>query len=265
MKKVHSIIALLVITCLALSTCLSAGAVNTSDQLQANNNYVNTYTNDLKTYVNNHRKTSPSTSVDNLVTDFIKANGSKYDGNKLLNSTNVVSIDIDNNNQIRIDKGIVYVKGYDTVAVTPDRIAMGAIDVSKATSATFSASASAASGTTPIVSYYYAAHTAILGQEVWRVTQEAQFTYTGSSVTVNYRNGYYTHGILSIWQVSNWVNSAVSSIFVNNVWTKKVMSSGNFHFGIEYQGIGLVIQDKYVTIDAECTVNGVTHGYYTLS
>ena len=96
------------------------------------------------------------------------------------------------------------------------------------------------------------------------MTQEAQFTYTGSSVTVNYSNGYYTRGVLSIWQVSDWEDSELSSILVNNIWTKKVTSSGNFHFGIEYQGVGLVIQDYYVTIDARCTVNGVTSGYCTI-
>lgn len=59
---------------------------------------------------------------------------------------------------------------------------------------------------------------------------EAQFTYNGSSVSVNYSDGSYQRGFLSIWQVSDFKDSSVSSITVDGVYYARVKSSANFHY-----------------------------------
>lgn len=89
---------------------------------------------------------------------------------------------------------------------------------------------------------------------------EAQFTYNGSSVSVNYSDGSYQRGFLSIWQVSDFKDSSVSSITVDGVYYARVKSSANFHYGLEIQGVGLVIQDNYCWVDARCSKTGTVKG-----
>jgi hypothetical protein len=224
---------------------------------------VSSYADALKSFIDSNSATytkstnvSHSISLDQLVEAFIAQHGNEYDYKKLSESDTVETIKVDNDNEITINKGSISVKGLEIVDATPERIAQGAIDVSN----NFSVMSS---GVTDIKSYYHAEYN-LFGMELWRITQEAQFTYTGSSVTVNYSKGHYTHGTLSAWQVSNWKDSSVDSIQVGGVWTKKVTSSGNFHWGIEYDGNGVVFQDLFVSIDARCTVDGVTSSYYTI-
>jgi hypothetical protein len=260
MKKSKKILVMLVATCITLSVGLNVSAASIDVQSQANNNEAISYANDLKAYINNTQaNTSESTPIDQLVTNFISKNGSKYNAESLANSTQVETINIDANDTVTIKQGVVYVKGNETVAATPDRIAKGAIDVSNKT---LSASSS---GVTPIVSYSYTAYGAIAGQKLWEVTQEAQFTYTGSSVKANYAHGSYTRGTLSLWQVQNWEDSSLSTINDQNGWEARAMSSGNFNFGIEVEGVGIVVQDVNCWVDARCTYNGLTTGYYELS
>lgn len=152
-----------------------------------------------------------------------------------------------------MDGILIYANGHNDVAATPERIQKGAIDVSN--------SSRAASQTTSIRAYYHAVYALVLGQELYRITQEAQFTYNGTSVSVNYADGYYQRGFLSIWQVSDFQDSAESTIVVDGVTYKQVKSSANFHYGLEIDGIGLVIQDNYCWVSARCTKNGTVVGY----
>ncbi len=261
-KKSKLLSLVLAIAMISTSSAYAANLDNKQETL-AGDGAVSTYAAALRAYVDNKLdsntmaiSTTGKIALDKIVESFIAQHGKDYDIDLLSKSTRKETIIVNDESKIVVNGAVVTVLGNNTVEATPDRIAKGAIPIN---------SLLRASGTTPILSYYYACYGAVAGQELWRVTQEAQFIYTGNSVTVNYSNGFYTHGTLSIWQTSNWENSKVSSILVDNVWTKRVMSSGNFHFGLEYEGIGLVVQDFYVTIDARCTVNGETHGYYTVN
>jgi hypothetical protein len=92
----------------------------------------------------------------------------------------------------------------------------------------------------------------ISGNKAFSLAVESTFNYNGS--TAWYKSGfnyYYTKGTLSVWQVSNW-----------NGWKEasgtsyKAYCAGNFHWGIEYAGSGLVIQDYYCKNTLICDKDG---------
>ena len=64
-------------------------------------------------------------------------------------------------------------------------------------------------------------------------------------------DGFYTRGILSIWQVSNWKVGKES-----DGTSYMAYCSGNFHYGFEYKGVGIVIQEKYIRHRMTCNKNG---------
>lgn len=93
-----------------------------------------------------------------------------------------------------------------------------------------------------------------MGNLVWEAYIEAEFGYDGEKAWVNGEPyGYYKRGILSLWQVSDW----------NVGWTNyegslgaRAYARGNFHFGIEYDGNGLVIQDIPLDLRVSCNYKG---------
>lgn len=161
-----------------------------------------------------------------------------------------VSFDIGGDNTVTVSNQGICVSGSTIVEATPERISNGAVDIEK----------NRASGTTPIVEYYVA-QIGGTGLELWRLTQEAQFRYTGTSAEVNYKDGYYKRGTLSMWQVSNWNPNQVTSLKNSDGdWTKEVRSTATFHWGVEFNGSGLVIEEKNAYAYARCTVYGRVYG-----
>ncbi|TCW33470.1 hypothetical protein EDC21_12128 [Thermohydrogenium kirishiense] len=99
--------------------------------------------------------------------------------------------------------------------------------------------------------YYYGA---VLGNLLFHVHIEANFGYDGSKAW--YAGGlwgYYERGTLSAWQVSNW---ETGTTVINNGEYCRAYARGNFHWGIEYEGNGLVVQDEYVDLRVSVTRNG---------
>ncbi|MGF0055263.1 hypothetical protein ACQRB4_04585 [Peptoniphilaceae bacterium SGI.097] len=91
-----------------------------------------------------------------------------------------------------------------------------------------------------------------LGNKLFDVTVECRFNYNGNRAW--YKSDfdyYYTKGFLSIWQVSNWKGSREASGS-----SYKAKCSGNFHYGLEYEGNGLVIQDIYCRNTITCSKDG---------
>ena len=215
--------------------------------------YFNNYVDDFRTYISNAQLRRSVADPAELVQAFLAENGANYDAKILIESTETETIDLGDGNSITLDGILIYANGYNDVAATPERIQNGAIDVSDSTRAV--------SQTTSIRAYYHAVYALVLGQELYRITQEAQFTYNGTSVSVNYADGYYQRGFLSIWQVSDFQDSTESTIVVDGVTYKQVKSSANFHYGLEIDGIGLVIQDNYCWVSARCTKSGTVVGY----
>ena len=108
------------------------------------------------------------------------------------------------------------------------------------------------SGTTKQTGY------GLLGNKLFDLSVTCTFYYDGSSAW--YKSGfdyYYTRGILSLWQVSNWRGWKESNGTSYNAYC-----AGNFHFGLEYDGIGLVIQDVYCKNIITCSKSGTLISSY---
>lgn len=245
MKKLMSLLlAIIMVTTLSVTAFASEATPNA---------YFNNYVDDFKAYISNAQLRRSTSDPAELVEEFINTHGATYDAKKLIEADEAEIIDLGNGNSIILDGVLIYANGSEDVAATPERIEKGAIDTSIATRA--------ASQTTNIRAYYHAVYALVLGQELYRITQEAQFTYNGSSVALNYADGYYKRGFLSIWQVSDFEDSKESFVTVDGVTYKQVKSSANFHYGLEIDGIGLVIQDNYCWVSARCSKDGTFVGY----
>lgn len=249
MKKLSKKILSLGTACV-MAMSLSIPAFAAENEAAAADSYFANYAEDFEAYVGAEMQKRSSVLPEQIVQDFIENNGQDYDIETLIESSDEHTIYLDDENHITLDGPMIYVNGVTDVEATPERIAKGAIDVT-------AASPMAARSTTSIKSYYHAVYALLLGQEIYRITQEAQFTYNGSSVSANYADGYYERGFLSIWQVSDFQDSQESTI--NG--SARVKSSANFHYGLEINGVGLVIQDNNCWVDVRCTKNGSTSGY----
>ena len=89
-------------------------------------------------------------------------------------------------------------------------------------------------------------------QKIFSLTVECKFYYNGSKAW--YKSGfdyYYTKGAITLWQVSNWKGWKEKS-----GTSYKAYCSGNFHWGVEYDGNGLVIQDIYCKNTVTCSKSG---------
>lgn len=57
---------------------------------------------------------------------------------------------------------------------------------------------------------------------------------------------------LSPWQVSNWEKGTTYFDSTHAL----VYGQGNFHWGIEYQGKGFVVQEKFICLGIKCDKYG---------
>lgn len=92
-----------------------------------------------------------------------------------------------------------------------------------------------------------------IGNKLYAISVKGYFTGTiGNTPTGHLVNASYTRGILSVWQVSNWEKGSESDEGSERAY---VYGRGNFHFGAEYDGNGLVIQDIYEDVYVACDSN----------
>ncbi len=80
---------------------------------------------------------------------------------------------------------------------------------------------------------------------LFTVYTKGYFAYDGTQVEAHHIDSWYTRGTLSVWQVSNWEEGGYNYAGGTSA---EFYGRGNFHYGIEYQGIGLVLEDKYVNL-----------------
>lgn len=138
-----------------------------------------------------------------------------------------------------------------TLIVTPTGIEIDTLNSN--TSSIISAnSISAAAATSSVSGTCSKTYYNRIGTKAISLTVTCNFYYDGSKAW--YKDGfdyYYTRGVLSIWQVSNWKGWKETSGTSYNAYC-----SGNFHWGIEYQGVGLVIEDYYCKNTLSCSKTG---------
>jgi len=97
-----------------------------------------------------------------------------------------------------------------------------------------------------------------LGIFLFHIHIESYFGYDG--VNASYGgglSGYYEKGGLpNPWQVSNW---EVGTTIVEGGSYCRAFARGNFHWGIEYQGVGIVLQDVYEDVRVSVTRDGTVY------
>ena len=135
-----------------------------------------------------------------------------------------------------------------TLTVTPTYVVVSILDTRDNPDVAVNATKATSSKSGTCTKTYYG----LVGNKLFTLTVECTFYYNGSSAW--YKSGfdyYYTKGVLSIWQVSNWKGWKEAS-----GTSYKAYCSGNFHFGLEYEGNGLVIQDFYCKNTLTCSKDG---------
>nr|WP_321420136.1 hypothetical protein [uncultured Methanomethylovorans sp.] len=87
------------------------------------------------------------------------------------------------------------------------------------------------------------------------------FNVNPAIVETHYTDAWYSLGTPSIFQVSNWKEGGINYL---NTHTGEIYGSGHFHWGIEIQGVGLVLYDKYIKVYSTCDQFGNVHRKYEM-
>lgn len=98
-----------------------------------------------------------------------------------------------------------------------------------------------------------------VGLKLFTISVTCKFKYNGSKASYHSGlDGYYKRGILSIWQVSNWQVGREQAGTSYTAYAK-----GNFHYGFEIKGIGIIVQELYIKHVVTCSKTGkITKSYY---
>ncbi|WP_226568837.1 hypothetical protein [Bacillus stratosphericus] len=99
-----------------------------------------------------------------------------------------------------------------------------------------------------------------LNMKLFTVKTKGYFQYNGSNVKAKLNDAWYTKGFLSIWQVSNWKKGT----YKKGKNYAEVYGRGNFHFGLEIKGYGLVVQDQYIKVYLTANKKGTVWKKYSV-
>ncbi|WP_436853328.1 hypothetical protein [Bacillus altitudinis] len=113
--------------------------------------------------------------------------------------------------------------------------------------------ASAKTKYTGSVSKKYVAYSWV-GIPLWEVYTKGEFKYTGKSVTAYWKDGYVKKRWGGVaWQVDNYGEGTTRNAKGTSA---TVFTRFNAHYGIEYSGVGIVLQYKDVRNEITCNKNG---------
>ena len=114
---------------------------------------------------------------------------------------------------------------------------------------------------TPSLEYSWSAYS-WAGIRLFTIHTKGYFGYDGTKVEAHHVDSWYTKGFLSVWQVSNFEEGGYN----NDAGTySEFYGRGNFHFGIEIDGRGIVITDKYLNLYVSCDKDGEYEYHITSS
>lgn len=99
------------------------------------------------------------------------------------------------------------------------------------------------------------------GSLLFTINAKGYYKYNGATVTAYYYDSWYTRGVAQIWQVSNWEEGGYN---YDTHTLSEIYGRGNFHWGIEYQGVGWVIEDYLCTVKSQCDKNGNYQFLYSI-
>ncbi len=110
---------------------------------------------------------------------------------------------------------------------------------------------------TPTITASWSAYSWV-GLLCFTVYTKGYFGYDGTRVEAHYIDSWYTRGTLSVWQVSNWEEGGYN--YADGT-SAQFYGRGNFHYGFEYQEVGIVVEDVYVNLYVVGDKNGNYNAY----
>ncbi|HJH29864.1 MAG TPA: hypothetical protein C5S51_09275 [Methanosarcinaceae archaeon] len=114
---------------------------------------------------------------------------------------------------------------------------------------------------TPLIKCSWSAYS-WAGIRLFTIYTKGYFGYDGTEVEAHHVDSWYTKGFLSVWQVSNFEEGGYN----NGAGTySEFYGRGNFHYGIEIDGIGIVLTDKYINLYVSGDKDGGYEGHITSS
>lgn len=269
MKKVASKFVLLFVSILLFASFISP--VNSSAASDTSGDDVNTMeveaatekVKELGSELNSYIKENPTADDEEILNDFF-ANGNTINGEELqaLNDAAKETVDIQeavNATEEDIEEAQIL----ETSEVANREITVyknGVVGIEEAADATptatggFSIMATKSKSGSATKTYY-----SWTGLKLFTVSVSAKFNYTGSKAS--YAGGldyYYKRGTLSAWTVTEWKG------FQERSGTSHyARANGNFQFGIQAKGVGLVMQEMYIRHTVTCSKSGkITKNFY---
>jgi hypothetical protein len=106
---------------------------------------------------------------------------------------------------------------------------------------------------TPMLTAYKEFYSYPFGSLLFTIYAKGYYGYNGNTVKSYYYDSWYTIGFAQIWQVSNWEEGGYD--YATGTLSE-IYGRGNFHWGIEYEGVGWVIEDYLCTVKSQCDKNG---------
>lgn len=101
-----------------------------------------------------------------------------------------------------------------------------------------------------------------LGWKLFTVCTQGYFEYDHKSVQPYFDDSWYVHNMpFNLWQISNW-EKGTHQISSSNA---EIYGQGNFHYGFEYNGSGLTVQNDYVKVYLLCDQNGNYGTHYSIT
>jgi hypothetical protein len=91
------------------------------------------------------------------------------------------------------------------------------------------------------------------GFRMFSTYAKGYYAYNGNTVKAYYMDSWYTRGTLSSWQITNWEEGGYN--YANGALSE-IYGRGNFHWGFEYAGTGIVFQDYYIVVKSKCDKYG---------
>ncbi|KYC60876.1 hypothetical protein [Heyndrickxia coagulans] len=274
MKRILAVVLIFSLFCFSLGSLSTKAATTEKDSIKTASELQNKLTSYLKT-------ANPKTDgeVEKVVSDFYKDNNvdkkitSSFDNTGLPNieysegtsENNAINIDkyIDEN----VDKGnFVEKKVNDNVSVIFTNSPVYFIESTEETLTLPNTNkngvmrlAASRYKNTKTVTHRYTAKSWV-GLTLFKLGVKGYFSYNGSKVKPHLNDAWYTRGTLSIWQVSGWHKGT----YTKGSNYAEVYGRGNFHYGFEVKGVGLVIQDKYFKVYLSSNAKGKVSKHTTI-
>lgn len=251
----------LTLTMLTPSIAQAADTSIGTNQVSVKENKIITSTQSFGENLAEELKSTSKENYDDIISEYAKLHVNPY--NTLNNSKSIATFsnaEIANDVQkdsVEIDNNIIETHEIDDktlLLLTEDYFIIDTIEEEKPAVSTF-ATTKKKIGTSSRTFYG-----SLAGNRLFDLYVRMNFAYNGSKAwSAAAPESGYSRGTLSAWQVSNFKTSHTRGTSVTTSY--KAKATGNFHFGLEYDGNGLVIQEVVASVTVACSKTGEISRY----